>query len=188
MASDVDRQRVWSSLVVAAVFAVSLAGLWWLWTATQSSSAAFADREVFDRNHLGAGTVDIAVGDATARFAAVGMAAGDTADGRLELVNRGTLPLRYSLAMESDSATFDEVFDLVAWVGSTPCDTPPAGARPVRATTGSAGTTIGAVAPGDAQLVCLSGMLPLSAPTSLQGRVVELTILVRAEHDVEATS
>ncbi len=184
---DLDRRRVWSSLAVAAVFAVSLAGLGWLWTATQSTSAAFADREVFDRNHLGAGTVDIAVGDATARFAAVGMAAGDTADGRLELVNQGTLPLRYSLAMESDSATFDAAFDLVAWAGTQPCGSPPADAQPVPAAP-RVGGSIGAVAPGEAQLVCLNGTLPLSTPTSLQGRVVELTILVRAEHDLEATS
>ena len=181
-----DRSRVWSSVAVAAVFAVSVAALGWLWSASQSSSAAFADQEVYDGNHLGAGTVDIAIGDATARFSAVGMAPGDTTSGRLELLNAGSLPLRYSLAMESDSATFDEHFELVAWVGATSCEVPPADARPVPAS--PTGSTVGAVVPGDAQLVCLSGTLPLSAPTSLQGRSVELTILVRAEHDVEAAS
>ena len=73
-----------------------------LWYQSQRSSAAFADSEVLATNHLGAGVLDLAVGEKTLTFEANNLAPGDTVSGQLELVNAGTLPIVLEVAANSD--------------------------------------------------------------------------------------
>ena len=194
--TDFDRRWALSGLLLA-LFLGALGVLAWTWTATQRSSAAFADSEVFSGNHLGAGTVDISIGDDTVRFAAVNMAAGDIATGQLDLINGGTLPLRFTLSASTDGSQLGDVLELVAWTGTTTC-TPepptsaarwwPLGATPPEPETGRVGTpTSGRLALGESSLLCMRAELPLSAPSSVQGQRLDLLVTVDAEHDISAS-
>ncbi len=194
--TDIDRRWALSGLLLA-LFLGALGVLAWTWTTTQRSSAAFADSEVFSGNHLGAGTVDISIGDDTVRFAAVNMAAGDVATGQLGLINRGTLPLRFTLSASTDGNRLGDVLELVAWTGAATCaSAPPTSADrwwPLRATspdleTGGAETPrSGGLAPGESSLLCMRAELPLSAPSSVQGQRLDLLVTVDAEHDIAAS-
>ena len=194
--TDFDRRWALSGLLLA-LFLGALGVLAWTWTATERSSAAFADSEVFSGNHLGAGTVDISIGDDTVRFAAVNMAAGDVATGQLDLINGGTLPFRFTLSASTDGSQLGDVLELVAWTGAATC-TPapptsaarwwPLGASSLDPETGRLATpTSGALAPGASSLLCMRAELPLSAPSSVQGQRLDLLVTVDAEHDVAAS-
>jgi hypothetical protein len=195
-ATDFDRRWALSGLLLA-LFLGALGVLAWTWTATQRSSAAFADSEVFSGNHLGAGTVDISIGDDTVRFAAVNMAAGDVATGQLDLINGGTLPLRFTLSASIDGSQLGDVLELVAWTGAATCPpAPPAsagrwwplGAPPPEPEAGRVETpTSGRLAPGESSLLCMRAELPMSAPSSVQGQRLDLLLTVDAEHDIAAS-
>lgn len=195
-ATDFDRRWALSGLLLA-LFLGALGVLAWTWTATQRSSAAFADSEVFSGNHLGAGTVDISIGDDTLRFAAANMAAGDVVTGRLEVLNSGTFPFRFTLSASTDGGPLGDVLELVAWTGTPTCGVAPPGSAarwwPLRATspdpeTGRVATpTSGALAPGESSLLCMRAELPLSAPSSVQGQRLDVFLTVDAEHDVAKT-
>lgn len=186
----------WSGLVVG-LFAVALAVLAWTWTSTQNSSAAFADSAVFERNHLGAGTVDVSVGDETIAFAAANMAAGDVTTGRLEIVNGGTLPLRYALSASTNGGPLVGVLQLVVWRETDRCSGAPPNAatrwRPLvdEATESDESPdddpTGGRLAPGQTSLICMRGELPLAASSSAQGQRLDLLLTVEAVHDLDQT-
>lgn len=189
------RRWAWSGFVLA-LFTLALGVLAWTWIAMQSSSATFADSEVFADNHLGAGTVDVSIGADTAAFAAVNMAAGDVATGRLEVVNNGTLPFRFVLSAATDGGPLGELLDLVAWTGTPGCGTNPPSAvvlwRPLQVaptpeTIRAPRPASGALAPGESSLLCMRGELPVSAPSSVQGQRLDLHLTVSAEHDVAAS-
>lgn len=189
--SDTTTRSVWSFAVVV-VFIAAAGLLVWTWLEIDRSSASFADREEFGTNRLGAGTVDVAFGDGTVAFAAVNMAPGDVADGRLELVNRGTLAFRYSLSSTVGEGPLLSVLDLTAWRGDGTCaDLPPADAiqwRPLVDESGRSGVsspTVGRLAVGASQLLCLSARLPISAANRFQGERLQFMISVTAVHDVE---
>ena len=166
--------------------------------ATTSAAAGpvpVGSSEAFGVNHLGAGTVDIAVGDKTIGFAAVNMAAGDVASGQLEVVNGGSLPLRFVVSASSNGGPLSTVLELVAWRGTSECaSTPPSSAtrwRPllepvpdVNASPAGSPTT-GRLAPQETSLLCMRGELPRSAANSVQGQRLDLLITVTAVHDIE---
>jgi hypothetical protein len=189
--SDTTQRSIWSCVVVL-VFIAAAGFLVWTWLGIDRSSASFADRQEFGTNHLGAGTVDVAFGDDTVAFAAVNMAPGDVADGRLEVVNRGTLAFRYSLSSTVADGPLLGVLDLVAWRGDGDCaELPPVGAVEWRPLVDAAGVaevsspTLGRLAPGTSQLLCLSASLPISAPNRFQGERLQFVVSVAAVQDVD---
>ena len=125
------------------------------------------------------------------------MAAGDAATGRLEIVNGGTLPLRFGLSASAPDGPLRGVLELIAWRGTSTCASePPASVvtwRPLADTalqtgaTTSGSPTSGRLAPGESVLVCMSGSLPLSASSSVQGRRLDLLLTVDAVHDIDAS-
>lgn len=187
-------RRAVSSLAVLGLFVAAAGVLTWAWGGVQTSSANFGDHEVLDRNHLGAGTVDIALGDDTVRFDVAHMAAGDVRAGHLELTNQGTFPLRYTVSAASAGGPLADVIELALWLRTGPVcpqQVPPAGAgpwmRPSQLATAPTIATARALAPGESDVLCMLGRLPLSAPSSAQGQELELSVVVSAEHDVGAS-
>ena len=175
-----------------AVFVVALAVLGWSWTTWQGSSATFSDVERIEGNRLGAGRLDVGVGRATAAFSATGLAAGDSASGRLEIDNTGTLPLTYTLRAATAGGPLAEVLVVRAWNGAGSCPTDVPGGAPTwdvladgEGITTSPGT--GDLAVGEARLVCLRADLPLDATSDVQGRRLDLVLGVDAVHDVAAS-
>ena len=187
-------QRGAMSAVVVVLFVVASGVLGWTWGSMSASSASFADRQVFDDNQLGTGTVDIALGDDTVDFVAMNMAAGDATAGQLELLNNGTLALGFTLSATSNDVTLADVLDLVAWSGAPGCSERPSSPgelwRPLadgdNPPPGDAAPSSGRLAPDESLIVCLAGDLPLSAPNSIQGQRLDVRITVRAEHDLAA--
>ena len=193
-ANELVRRWAWSGLVLV-LFAAAVGVLGWTWTGAKSLSAAFADTETFGVNRLGAGTVDIAVGDRTIGFAAVNMAAGDVATGQLEVVNGGSLPLRFVVSASSNGGPLSNVIELVAWRGSSECaSAPPRSAArwrplidpvPGANASPSGPPTAGRLAPQETSLICMRGELPRSAANSVQGQRLDLLITVTAVHDLD---
>ncbi len=186
-------RRAVSSLAVLALFAAATGFLAWSWATVQTSSANFGDQEVFDRNHLGAGTIDIALGSDTVKFDVVDLAPGDVRAGRLELTNQGTFPLRYTVSASSTGGPLADVIEVALWLrtgANCAQQVPPAGAdtwrRPGRLATAPIIPTARSLAPGESDVVCMLGRLPLSASSSVQGQQLELRVVASAEHDLEA--
>ncbi|NND74489.1 MAG: hypothetical protein HKN44_05735 [Ilumatobacter sp.] len=187
-----SRRRKLSSLAIVVAFLMGLGTLTWTWTNVRTTSANFGDRETLDRNHLGAGTLDVAVGANTVSFDVIDMAAGDLQDGRLEVTNSGSLPLRYAVSAGSSGGPLAAVIELALWLddGSTCASQPPATAwfHPTGQTVVALSGTPRALAPGQSEMLCMLGRLPLSAPSSAQGRELALNIVITAEHDLEVSS
>lgn len=187
--TDPRSERI--ALVVAA-FVLALIGLAWFWLSLEPSAASFSDREVVDGNRLGAGTLDISIGDETVRFAASNMAAGDRATGQLLLENSGSLPLTYTLTSFATDTPLRNSLDIVAWATDGPCTTnsPTSSAlwRPLAAPGKTNATAVsGALGVGESQLICMSATLPIDAGSSSQGQRMDLLIGVNAIHDLDAT-
>lgn len=186
--SEACDRRLLHTTAIVAVALLAAATLTWSWATMTRSSASFADQEAVTGNRLGAGTLDIGFGDATAIFTAYDLAAGDAVTGNLLVRNDGSLPLRYELTSFAPAGLLRDVIDITAWNGTGACPTSaPAGAtvwRPLEAPT----TPIaGMLAVGATQLVCMRADLPISAPTEAQGRRLDLVIGAAAEHDIEAS-
>ncbi len=198
-----DRRRTVVMVVVTAValfLAAATVGV--AMTRVGRSQAAFGDAEVFGVNRLGAATLDLQVGEGTALFEARNMAPGSRAVGRIDLVNGGTLPLRYSLTADTVGGDLAGWLRLDLWVG-VECDAGatsiPAGAEVlVRAgslTTGLAplvgAGAVGAqpgdrvLTPGAAETLCLAVELPIGAPNEAMGLEMTQQITALAEHAVE---
>lgn len=194
-----SRRRSRSGFVMV-LFVAAAGVLFWTWTSIHRSSAAFADQETFAGNHLGTGTVDVEVGAETVRFEAENMAAGDVATGQLQLLNSGSFPIRYTLSVTTAGGPLGDVLELAAWTGAPGCtDEPPTGSaiwRPALGDSWAADRVAAAplaaaepqgarLAPDDSRLLCMRALLPLSAPSSVQGERLDLVITVTAEHDVD---
>lgn len=189
MGAGPRRERV--ALVVAS-FVLALIGLAWFWLTLQPSAASFSDEEVIDGNRLGAGTLDISIGDETVRFAASNMAAGDQATGQLLLENSGSLPLTYTLTSFATDSPLRTALDIVAWRSVGACTAnPPATAelwQPLLAAEdANAAAVSSALAVGESQQICMSARLPIDVGPSAQGQRLDLLIGVNAMHDVDAT-
>ena len=164
------------------------------------SSAAFGDSQALGKNHLGAATLDIEVGEQSATLSASLMAPGDTAVGWLDLTNRGDLPLRYAIVADNGDDLLMDWLRWAAWTTDTSCDTEPdPGNRLVDDVTLARGTSAPFVGnalvgldpgdqvldPGDGERVCIAATLPGIAPDAIQGRTVTQDLRVVAEHHLD---
>ena len=196
--SDDDRHhRRRYIAVIAALLALLAAGVpVGLWLVASQSSASFADAEVLESNHLGAATLDIEVGTDEAVFEAENLAPGDDVSGQLELTNAGSLPLLYGVRARTGGGLLASWLRFDLWVSDTICS--PENDAPLLASgvaLTSTDTTLAAVgeaelslAPGESATVCLGANLPLEAPNDVQGRRLDVELVVDAVHDIEAQS
>jgi hypothetical protein len=169
-----------------------------LWYQSARSSAAFADSEVLATNHLGAGILDLEVGEETVTFEANNLAPGDKVSGHLELVNAGTLPILLEVTGTSDGDLLAQWLRFDLWHSPTACspdDIDPRFASDVVLTQspavllGSSPTTTShesRLAVGETTVFCLGSQLLLDAPNEVQGRRTEIDLVVIAVHDIEA--
>lgn len=196
MTADAHRRRA-IAVVIVLLVVLALAVPFSLVTWARSSSANFADSEEVGVNRLGAATLDIEVGPATTSFQAANMAPGDVSIGTLELVNAGSLPLRYALTANRTDGLLAQWLLFDVWISSD-CETAVPASNPLVVgllldsstpligdpTTGSQpGDRI--VAPLEAETVCLAARLPLAAPNSVQGASLTIDLVIDAEHNLE---
>ncbi len=184
------------ALAVLFVLVISIPVLLW-WQAARSS-AAFSDSEVLESNHLGAATLDLEIGEDTATFRAENMAPGDVVSGQLELVNAGSLPLRFAVTGTADGDPLAEWLRFTVWRSDATCrpdaaesplatditltPSPTALVGDVTGQTSLAGTQLSV---GDSINICLGAALLLDAPNAVQGRRTQIDLLVDAVHDLE---
>ena len=195
-----DEREDHRKLIAIALFLliIALTPLWLWWSASQTT-AAFADSEVLETNHLGAATLDLEVGDDTVTFAVENMAPGDVVSGQLELMNAGTLPLTFVVSGTSDGDELAAWLRFDVWRSSTTCrpDSPEVLIASDITLTPRASTLIGdsaiatsspasRLAVGESVIVCLGAQLLLEAPNAVQGRRSEVELVVDAVHDLEA--
>jgi Camelysin metallo-endopeptidase len=181
--------------VVAALCVLLAAGLpLGLWFVASQSSASFADAEVLEANHLGAATLDIAVGTSGAVLRAANMAPGDVVSGQLELTNAGTLPLRFGITARTGGGILSQWLLFELWAEEALC-LPGGASSPLvsnvrlsststpLARLGDDGLTL---APGESAIWCLGAALPLTSPNEVQGQRLDVDLVIDAEHDIEA--
>ncbi len=169
-----------------------------LWYQSARSSAAFADSEVLATNRLGAGVLDLEVGQTTVAFEANNLAPGDVVSGQLELVNAGTLPILLEVAANSDGDLLAEWMRFELWKSGSVCSPDDADARFIsdvvltRSPAVLFGSSVGTdsmdvqLAVGENAIFCLGSQLLLDAPNEVQGRRAEIDLVVVAVHDIEA--
>jgi hypothetical protein len=187
-----DRRLVSVIVALLALLATLVPlGIWWL---ASQSSASFADAEVLEANHLGAGTLDIEVGTTDTVLEAANMAPGDTISAQLEVANVGDLPLRYGVRARTGGGILTDWLSFRLWQSVEICS--PDGLGEDLATDmflSSADTTLVALddgalplEPGAGAMLCLSASLPLEAPNEVQGQRLVIDLVVDAEHDISA--
>ncbi len=168
-------------------------------SAGSTSSARFGASEAIGPNRLAAATLSIAPGAQTQEFVIAAMAPGDVTRGRLDIVNDGDLPLRYSLTSEGDDSTLAQALELTVWTART-CEERPPSARATlfrAAPLSEAEEVFGNRRPGDdpgdrtldprdQETLCYTIVLPLDAGNGLQGLTAAHTIVAYAEHDLVA--
>lgn len=172
----------------------------------QSGSAAFGDVEEIGRNRVSTATLDIASGSRTAPIRVADLAPGDHAAGAVELVNVGSLPLRYSLGVSASAPGAGPwltwFFLIVDRAGACPTATtwrtrPPGastalGGAAVAAGADLADGSVGAAAAGaerrldvgGSEFVCIGVALDVGAPNSVQATTVDLTLTAHAQQIV----
>lgn len=95
---DGRRRDLVAALFVAASLAVFAPVAVVAWQGDRGS-ASFGDQESVGRNRIGAATVDLEVGERTTPLRATDLAPGDLVTGEIELVNAGTVALRYAVTV-----------------------------------------------------------------------------------------
>ncbi len=182
------------SAAIAVAMAIVLAAVGvplTLWLAADRSDAAFADREVIDGNRLGAGTVDLDVGEAASQLGARNLAPGDVVTGEVVLRNAGTLPLIVSVDASIEGEALGAWLRFDVWSTSGRCAAAPPATRSL-ALSGVPAPVVGGeqaprLAPDAEVRVCVQAALPLSTPNDVQDRELTLDLRFLAEHDVEAS-
>lgn len=196
--SHEEMLRRLSIIAIALALLLLLATPIWLLTRAQSTTAAFADAEVLEKNRLGAATLDIEVGDGSTTFEASNLAPGDFVSGQLELINAGTLPLIYEVSGASDGDLLADWLRFELWFSSSICsaDDPanrltenvtfePSLGSNNTSSTGRDTVARGRLDIGQRSVLCLGARLLLDAPNAVQGRRTEVDIVIDAVHDIE---
>lgn len=192
------RRRSIMAVVGALLLLVICAPMWLVYRAS-TSTAAFADSEVLDKNRLGAAILDIEIGDGAVTFEASNLAPGDIVSGQLELKNAGTLPLLYEISGNSDGDPLADWLRFELWISSTTCDIsdptdrlaqdvvfdPRATSFDDISASESSAIARGSLGVGQRRIVCMGARLVLEAPNDVQGRRSEIDIIVDAVHDIE---
>ena len=164
-----------------------------VWLSASPSQSAFTDVEELGENRLGTGRLDIEVGTTSIALSADNAAPGDRLDGRIELVNAGDLPLRYTIVARVDGA------DLAPWVSwwlaepvGVSCQQSWRITVPTIIANGTSIEVIGtypgprSVVVGSRDVLCLFAEVRSETPNSVQGRSVDIQLDIFAEHDLEA--
>lgn len=196
---------------VAAVVAFLIAamiGPLVLITSTERSQAAFGDSVTVGVNELSSATLDVEIGSRSVEIIGANLAPGDRAVGAIEVVNDGTLPLRYALV---STASEDPLGRWLAWdlwpagdPGQCRGSSTPRDLLASRLLLGSATPTtelsvLGDVAvgldpgdriiePGSSDTICLAVVFDLDAPDTLQGRRFEQSFTVVAEQNTDESA
>ena len=183
-------------LIVAIGIPVSLSQL------GSTSDARFGASDQLGPNRLLAATLSIAPGSRTTELTVVGMTPGDEARGRLDLVNDGSLPLRYSMALTwatdtSGGELLANELEIVIWravsCGGAP-STPGSIVTPTQSFA-DAGQLFGSPSPGQdrgdrlipvdgSETLCYVVSLPLEADNNIQAQSIKQSFIVHAEHDL----
>jgi hypothetical protein len=168
------------------------------------SSAGVSAVERLGIERLTAVTVDVAAGSGVLHLTVDNMAPGDRAMASVDLVNKGTAPLRYALMAAASPASVAAHLRIDVWLPNPGCGPtgqarPPAGSvvlaaqRTVQSTPaailGDPDTGLQAgdrsIGVGGTDRLCLSVALDRGAPNTVQGQTVTEVLTVLAEHDVE---
>jgi hypothetical protein len=194
--SPLQRSRLLTTAVVAAGLLATVGPVLVL-VASDRSQAAFGD-QVQLGGRLSSASVDVEPGRRTVPVTVAALAPGDRAQGLIEVVNAGSLPLHYALLVQPPSVALSRWLAWDLWPagpdGSCPQAAPPeallaastlAGAGP-QAVFGDPATGFDPgdrrLDPGQRELLCTAVALPLDAPDTLQGESVTPTFVVAAEH------
>ena len=200
------RDRLRSTVIVLAVIAALSAPAIFVVASARQSSASFGDNEQVGRNDLSAARLDIEVGASSEPIVGFDLAPGDVRRGSLELVNDGTIDLRYALASTriQDAAPLSLARWLVwtfSWSDGRACTDIPADGRDAITVTGSdlaagrsvAGDpTVGAdpgdrvLASGESDLLCLQVSFAIEATNDVQSTTISQEFVARAEQALDA--
>lgn len=191
------RRRLVTVVAVVVVTVILLASPFVLLGRT---TARVSDSEQLGPNHLGAATLDLAVGARTADLVVDRLAAGDRRYGFVDLRNSGDLPLAFEVTSTGDRSPLAAGLQLAVWPNDTICNSPPApGRSDVRRVQGLGGpggvTVVGspgpgvqhdvALAPGASSGWCIEVHLPLTAGNELQGQTTRQALRADAVHVVD---
>ncbi len=186
---------VLSVLAIGVPFSLSQLG--------STSDARFGASAELGPNQLAAATLSVGPGRGTLDLTVIGMAPGDEARGRIDVVNDGTLPLRYSLsaAFVGTSAGGLRLADqllIELWHATTCASRPPTTSSVLTPkqilgdTVNLFGTPATGQDPGDRILdvdrtdtLCYRIQLPLDAANGVAGQTVLQQFVVDAEHAIE---
>lgn len=181
-----------------------LAGPLGLLVGADRGEASFGDAETFGLNRASAATVAIGVGETTLPVDTSLLAPGDRVDGRVEIVNEGTLPLRYAVVAERDRSTVVSLLDVLdwsIWAGSSDAGCSPVPAPGDLLFSGSMSTdqivgdpAIGAdtgdrsLDPGQVDVLCFEVVLPVGTDDAYQAADAIVRLVVAAEQATEGPS
>lgn len=203
------RRRILLSVVAGLIALAGLAIPMIVLAGGRTSSASFADSEVFSANRLGAAVLDIEVEAAPSGsgadggvvdrheglFSATNLAPGDRISGQLAMTNAGDLPLRYGLSAIGEGGRLGQWLRFEVWAGTGTCapdqpaprviDDVQIGSTPVPLVDLVRDDSANVLRPGDSFLWCIGALLPLDTPNAAQGQSLDLTLLVTAEHLIE---
>jgi hypothetical protein len=185
------------------------------WRADRGS-ASFGDGEQVGRNRISSATVDIEPGSSTVPLRGEKLAPGDVTTGAIEVVNAGSVPVRYSITMTGAPA--GEASELARWLtwefswadaGASCPSGAGRGTGPVspgvvtiagtevvdRAALPVAGDPAEGLDPGDRELdvdgrevLCVVVSLSLDAPNEVQSSSFSQDFVVSAEQHVTSTA
>ena len=160
-----------------------------VWVSVQPAQSAFTDVEEVGENRLGAGRLDLEVGESSILLSADNIAPGDVIDGRLELKNAGDLSLEYSIVATVEGS---DLAPWLTWWLTDPVGVDCASGRAITPPTviadGTSMNLLGSargprlVAAGALDPLCLVAELRLDAPNSVQGRSVGVELDITAQH------
>jgi hypothetical protein len=164
------------------------------------SDARFGASEQLGPSQLAAATISVAPGRRSVDLSVVGMTPGDRARGRLDIVNDGTLPIRYSLAVSFNGSSpaalvLAEELEIQIWTATTCGIRPPSAASVLtpRRPLAPAGVVFGNpdIGPdrGDRELtvggtdtICYSIELDIDASNAVATKTLRQQFVVQAEH------
>ena len=198
--------RLRSIVTVLIVIAVMVAPAALIALHARSGAASFGDNERVGRNSLSAARIDIAIGSKTAPVVGVDLAPGDLRRGSLEVINDGSIDLRFSVS--STEATEPSAQSLAPWLewrfdwspddqscnsrtASAAGSTPIPGSRLADGTAVAGDRSTGAdpgdrvLAPGERDVLCIEMNFALDAPNDVQAATISQEFAFDAEQAID---
>jgi hypothetical protein len=200
MMQGLGRRRLVRTAAILAIVAVGVPLC--LSQLGSTSLARFGASEPLGPNELAAATLSVKPGAGTVPLSVIGMTPGDSVSGRVDLVNDGSLPLRYSLELSlpdstNGSSLLAEALHVELW-HATNCGTAPPTVsailvpnRPLASATQLFGDPAPGQDPGDRPIsvgrvdtICYRVRLPTEVANGAQSQRLTQAFVVRAEHAV----